>query len=125
VQKEVEDSHSHGHAEHDAEACEDTACTDPTHDHSHGHNEHAAEACEDTACTDPTHDHSHNNEHSDEACADPDCTDTSHSHSHSSNAHSTSTDELGISSFVYNAPAPFNSGRLMKLLSKVRMVLSL
>lgn len=117
-----EDSHSHGHADHDAEACEDTACTDPSHSHSHDHNEHAAEVCEDTACTDPSHSHSHNNEHADEACADPECTDTSHSHSHSSNGHSTSTDELGISSFVFKAPAPFNSGRLMKLLSKVRKV---
>jgi G3E family GTPase len=122
VPKENEDSHSHGHAEHDAEACEDTACTDESHDHSHGHNEHAAEAaCEDTACTDPSHDHSHSSEHSAEACEDTACTDPTHDHSHSSNKHSTSTDELGISSFVFKAPAPFNSGRLMKLLSKVRM----
>jgi G3E family GTPase len=117
------DSHSHGHAEHDAAACEDTACTDESHDHSHGHNEHAAEAaCEDTACTDPTHDHSHSSEHAAEAaCEDTACTDPTHDHSHSSNKHSTSTDELGISSFVFKAPVPFNSGRLMKLLSKVRM----
>jgi G3E family GTPase len=128
--EEVEaDAHSHGHVEHDAGACEDTACTDPSHDHSHNHNEHAAEAaaCADTACTDPTHDHSHSSEHAhaaandEAACEDVACTDPTHDHSHKNNMHSTSTDELGISSFVFMAPTPFDSGRLMKLLSKVRI----
>ena len=51
-------------------ACDDPACTDPSHLHAHDAHDHAAkeehshahkeeEACADPACTDPTHDHSH------------------------------------------------------------------
>ena len=47
------------------------------------------------------------------------CTDESHSHSHHDH-HSakTSTDDLGISNFVYKATRPFNVIRLMKVLNQ-------
>jgi G3E family GTPase len=116
--KVEENAHSHGHNDHAEEeaACADVDCADPSHSHSHNH-EHAEAACEDTACTDPSHSHSHSQDHAAEgdACEDPGCTDTSYSHSHS---HSTSTDELGITSFVFKSAVPFNSRRLMKLLNK-------
>jgi G3E family GTPase len=95
-------SHSHAHA-HD-HACEDADCTDTSHSHSHD------QACEDADCTDASHSHAHNN-----ACEDADCTDTSHSHTHSHQS-STSTDNLGISNFVYKATRPFDGNRLMRLL---------
>lgn len=112
VAKEDE-SHAHD--------CDDPNCDDPSHSHSHSH-EHAKHgdshdhshshdhSCDDPDCTDASHSHSH-----DHACEDPDCTDTSHSHSHS---HSTSTDELGITNFVYKASVPFHPKRLMSILQK-------
>jgi G3E family GTPase len=114
---QAEESHSHDHADHEA-ACEEPACTDPSHSHSHNHEHAAAEAtCEEPACTDPTHSHSHGHEHAEEAaCEDAACTDTSHSHDHKS--HATSMNELGISSFVFKAALPFSSRRLMKLLNQ-------
>ena len=67
-------THDHGHS--DAAACAEPECTDPTHDH--GHSE--AAACEEPACTDPTHDHGHSDA---AACEEPACTDPTHDHSHS------------------------------------------
>ena len=67
-------THDHGHS--DAAACAEPECTDPTHDH--GHSE--AAACAEPACTDPTHDHSHSDA---AACEEPACTDPTHDHSHS------------------------------------------
>ena len=100
-------SHSHDHAE---AACSDPDCSDSSHSHSHDHAEAARNG---PACTDTSHSHSH--EHSDAACTDPDCTDSSHSHSHN---HATSTDNLGITNFVFKADRPFNSKRLLKLLNR-------
>lgn len=107
-------SHSHNHDDHAEAACEETDCTDTSH--SHNHDDHAAEAaCEDTACTDSSHSHNHDDHKTDEeACIDPGCGDTSHEHSHS---HSTSTDNLGITNFVYKAARPFQTSRLMALLN--------
>jgi len=104
-------SHSHDHdGDGDAESCDDPKCTDPTHDHSHSHDH----ACEDPKCTDPTHDHSHSHDH---ACDDPTCTDPTHDHSHSHDHASTSTDNLGITSFVYKQEKPFNAHRLLVILN--------
>jgi len=84
------------------------------HEHSHSHDDHA---CSDPDCTDFSHSHSHSHSHDDHACNDPDCTDPSHSHSHS-HEHSTSTDKLGITSFVFEAPLPFNPQKLMGVLNR-------
>lgn len=100
-------SHSHSH-DHSA-SCEDPDCTDTSHSHSH---ENAA-ACSDADCTDDSHSHSH--EHA-SSCDDPDCTDTSHSHEHSHA--STSTDQLGITNFVYKADRPFSTKKLLTLLNR-------
>ena len=109
TEEEVVESHSHSH---DHESCKDPDCTDASHSHSH---DHAETSCSDPDCTDPSHSHSHSHDHDGEACTDPDCTDTSHSHSHS---HATSTDQLGITNFVYKADRPFNSRKLLELLNK-------
>jgi G3E family GTPase len=117
-------SHSHDHAEPESK-CAEPGCTDASHSHSHDHATTAevAAACEDLGCTDPSHSHSHSHDHDAAACADPDCTDATHSHSHdhqeqSSSTSSTSTDNLGISNFVYKAQRPFDAGRLMEILYK-------
>jgi G3E family GTPase len=102
-------SHSHSHDHAAAAVCDVPACTDTSHSHSHDH----AAVCEEPACTDTSHSHSHN--HADAACADEACTDTSHSHSHS---HSTSTDQLGITNFVYKRDRPFHTQRLLSLLNQ-------
>merc|ERR1719273_2889804 len=91
--------------------CDDPDCTDAEHSHSHDH-KHDDAKCEDPGCTDTSHSHSHDH---DAACSDPDCTDTTHSHSHD-HSH-TSTADLGISSFVYKSPRPFNAPRLMNNLN--------
>jgi G3E family GTPase len=106
-------SHSHDHAEH---ACSEPDCTDTSHNHDHNE-----QACSEPACTDTSHSHEHGHAHNDEdaACADATCDDPTHDHSHNHNhASSTATSDLGISSFVYKSPHPFNSGRLMALLNK-------
>jgi len=87
-------SHSHSHDDHaKAAACEEPDCTDESHDHSHSHDH----GCEEPACTDTSHSHSHDHAEDAAACIDPGCTDD-HEHSHS---HATSTDNLGITNFVY------------------------
>jgi G3E family GTPase len=100
-------SHSHSH-DHSA-SCNDPDCTDSSHSHSH----EDSESCDDPDCTDASHSHSH--EHSD-SCNDPDCTDTSHTHEHSHA--STSTEQLGITNFVYTADRPFNTKKLLTLLNR-------
>ena len=102
----TDSSHSHSH-EHSA-SCDDPDCTDDSHSHSHEH----SDACNDPECTDSSHSHSH--EHG-AACNDPDCTDTSHSHSHDHQS-ATSTDDLGISNFVYKAVRPMHAMKLQELL---------
>jgi len=121
-----EKTHSHSHNDHelssnqelvassegeynsDSNECSDPNCTDPNHDHSHSH-EHI--------------EHSHSHDHS-EPCLDPNCTDESHSHdhnhghSHDHDHESTHVTELGIESFVYKRTVPFESNRLLGLLSK-------
>jgi G3E family GTPase len=114
-----DESHSHSHShEHSSESssCSEPGCTDTSHSHSHDHN--AESSCADPSCTDTSHSHSH--DHSEEgSCSDPDCTDASHSHSHShSSSSATSTDQLGITSFVYKQSKPFNSQRLLALLNR-------
>ena len=112
-------SHDHKHEESAAEeesSCSKPGCTDESHSHSHSH-DHAASDCADPGCTDTSHSHSHDHASDSSSCADPDCTDTSHSHSHD-HASTTSTDQLGISSFVYKSATPFNAQRLMFLLNK-------
>lgn len=104
---DAEHSHSHDH-KHDDAKCDDADCTDTSHSHSHDHDA----KCEDPGCTDTSHSHSHDH---DAACSDPDCTDTTHSHSHD-HSH-TSPVDLGISSFVYKSPRPFNAPRLMNILN--------
>ncbi|KAL7546719.1 hypothetical protein ACHAWF_010049 [Thalassiosira exigua] len=133
VDDEHDDGHSHEHSSHEHGTCTDPDCTDASHSHSHSH-EHSSEACSDPDCSDTSHSHSHS--HSSETCADPECTDSSHSHSHShssegdctdpdctdsSHSHShdhqaTSTDNLGISNFVYKSSRPFDPRRLQRLL---------
>ena len=106
--KDEEESHSH------------------KHDHSHDENEAtaAAAACDEPNCSDPTHDHSHSHHHhhDDEetasACSDPECNDPTHDHSHSHSHAATSTDQLGITSFVYKATRPFNLRKLLALLNE-------
>eukprot|EP00586_Coscinodiscus_wailesii_P002792 CAMPEP_0172479446 /NCGR_PEP_ID=MMETSP1066-20121228/4027_1 /TAXON_ID=671091 /ORGANISM="Coscinodiscus wailesii, Strain CCMP2513" /LENGTH=577 /DNA_ID=CAMNT_0013239927 /DNA_START=377 /DNA_END=2110 /DNA_ORIENTATION=- len=116
IETKTESGHSHDHKHESAaeeSACSKPDCTDKSHAHSH---DHAASDCADPGCTDTSHSHSH--DHASESdCADPDCTDTSHSHSHN-HASSTSTDKLGISSFVYKSAIPFDAQRLMYLLNK-------
>ena len=107
----TDESHSHSH-EHSSD-CSDPKCTDTSHSHSHDHKSEAS--CSDPECNDPSHSHSHSHDHSEGSCSDPGCTDTSHSHSHS---HATSTDQLGITSFVYRESKPFNSQRLLALLNR-------
>ena len=123
-----EETHSHSHNDHefssnqelvassegeynsDSNECSDPNCTDPNHDHSHSH-DHI--------------EHSHSHDHS-EPCLDPNCTDESHSHdhdhdhghSHDHDHESTHVTELGIKSFVYKRTVPFESNRLLGLLSK-------
>lgn len=66
---------------------------------------------QDEVCNDPnSHDHS-------ESCSDPACNDPSHSHSHSHD-HGTSTDNLGITNFVYKSDRPFDPTRLLTVLNK-------
>ena len=109
--------------------CTEPGCTDASHSHSHSSHDHdhsdaAATACEDADCTDPTHSHSHSshdhNHKEEAACEDADCTDPTHSHSHShdhsSSSSTTSTENLGITNFVYKAIRPFDANRLMTLL---------
>ncbi|GFH50195.1 hypothetical protein CTEN210_06671 [Chaetoceros tenuissimus] len=85
----------------DDEACNDPDCTE---DHSHSH-DHSA----DPTCTE---------DHSAETCNDPACTDESHSHTHShSHSHNTSTENLGITNFVYKRDRPFNPSRLLVALN--------
>ena len=60
--------------------------------------------------------HSHSHDHS-ESCSDPACNDPSHSHSHSHD-HGTSTDNLGITNFVYKSDRPFDPTRLLTVLNK-------
>eukprot|EP00814_Leptocylindrus_danicus_P016396 CAMPEP_0116012450 /NCGR_PEP_ID=MMETSP0321-20121206/5135_1 /TAXON_ID=163516 /ORGANISM="Leptocylindrus danicus var. danicus, Strain B650" /LENGTH=640 /DNA_ID=CAMNT_0003481805 /DNA_START=13 /DNA_END=1935 /DNA_ORIENTATION=- len=115
-EKESSDGHSH---DHEHAVCDAPDCTDPTHDHSHSHDhddddDGDAKSCDDPKCTDPTHDHSHSHDH---ACDDPTCTDPTHDHSHSHDHASTSTDNLGISSFVYKQEKPFNAHRLLVILN--------
>ncbi|KAL9183687.1 hypothetical protein ACHAXT_004543 [Thalassiosira profunda] len=106
---QLEDAgHSHSH-DHGA-SCSDPDCTDVSHSHAH---EHGEASCSEPECTDTSHSHSHS--HSSEACSDPDCSDTSHSHSHDHTA-TTSTDNLGISSFVYKSSRPFDARKLQRLL---------
>jgi G3E family GTPase len=110
--KQREAVEKHSHDDH-AESCADPDCTDPSHTHQHLH-DHAA--CSDPSCADESHSHNHSHEHShNHDCEDPDCVDTSHSHSHS---HATSTDQLGITSFVYKRDRPFNAKRLLDLLNQ-------
>lgn len=104
-------------------ACDKPDCTDHEHEHSHSHwvEQHLDDNlsidasaptltdCEDTTCSDPTHDHAHNNhDHRYDTSNDG-------SSSSSSNA-KTSTENLGISNFVYKASSPFHAQRLMALL---------
>jgi G3E family GTPase len=103
-------SHSHSHDDH-AASCDDPDCTDSSHSHSH---EDSA-SCEDPDCTDASHSHSHEDSAS---CEDPDCTDTSHAHEHSHSHASTSTEQLGITNFVYTADRPFNTKKLLALLNR-------
>jgi len=115
------DEHSHDHAHAEESDCEDPKCEDESHSHNHAH----ASDCDDPKCEDESHNHasdcadpgctdtSHSHDQASD-CGDPDCTDTSHSHSHSHSK--TSTDQLGIGSFVYKAAIPFNNIRLMALL---------
>jgi G3E family GTPase len=77
-----------------------------SHEHDHSH------SCNDPDCTDHSHNHSHAH-----SCDDPNCEDSSHSHSHS-HSHATSTDNLGITNFVYKADRPFHSQRLLSLLNR-------
>ena len=81
--------------------------------------------CHDQDCTDKSHSHSHDHDHDNIEssspvvdCADPDCTNPTHSHSHS-HAHDAKTDvdNLGITNFVYRASRPFDSKKLLPLLS--------
>ncbi|KAL7473774.1 hypothetical protein ACHAXS_014441 [Conticribra weissflogii] len=118
---EFDDGHSRGHAHsHSAEStCADPTCTDSSHSHEHAHDHTRT----DSTCTENSHthshgdsSHSHSHDHG-ESCTDPDCTDTSHSHSHDHKP-STSTEQLGISSFVYKTPVPFNTQRLLALLNR-------
>mmetsp|Transcript_6194 Transcript_6194/g.12910 ORF Transcript_6194/g.12910 Transcript_6194/m.12910 type:complete len:427 (+) Transcript_6194:232-1512(+) len=104
----TDSSHNHEHT-HD-HSCNDSTCTDSSHSHTHTHDQ----SRNDASCTDSSHSHSH--DHGD-SCIDPDCTDTSHSHMHNHKS-STSTDQLGISSFVYKASVPFNTQRLLALLNR-------
>ena len=103
--------------------CADPHCTDASHDHSkvvacasdcdhesHQHSHSHADSCNDPHCSDPSHNHKHT-----AACNDPHCDDPSHSHSHN---HATSTENLGITNFVYKADRPFNSQRLLMLLNR-------
>lgn len=89
--------------------CSEPDCADSSHSHNHDHN-HDASACSDPDCTDSTHAHNHNHDAS--ACSDPDCTDDSHAHNHNH----VQTDDLGISSFVYNNTRPFSADRLSAIL---------
>ena len=100
--------------DHDVAACKEPDCTDASHDHSHSH-DHETAACAESDCADPSHSHDHETE----ACSDPDCLDSSHSHSHDHRPSSsmTSTDQLGITNFVYKAAIPFSSQRLLSLLN--------
>ena len=106
VESKSHSSHSHSHDHSNETSCKEPACTDESHSHSSDHADHD---CSEPACTDASHSHSH-----DHACADVECDDHSHSHDHT---HAPSND-LGISSFVYKASRPFNSGRLMSLLNR-------
>ncbi len=108
----TDSSHDHSHSHDHDSSCNEPGCTDSSHDHSHSHNHDAS--CSDPVCNDPTHDHSHSHNH-DASCSDPTCTDPSHDHSHSHN-HSTSTDNLGITNFVYKRDRPFNAIRLLSVL---------
>ena len=105
-------SHSQSHDHAASEACNDADCDDQSHHDSHSH---AASSCNDPECNDESHSHSHSHSHAASSCNDPDCTDTSHSHSHS---HATSTDQLGISNFVFKATRPFHPDRLAQVLNR-------
>ena len=131
--RERDEGHSHDHSSHnDASNCSDPDCTDTSHNHSHDHSshedscsdpgcsdashnhDHSSEACSDPDCNDSSHSHSHS--HSSEACTDPDCNDASHDHSHDHKAATTSTDNLGISNFVYKSSRPFDARKLQRVL---------
>lgn len=86
-----------------------------SHNHEHDH----AHSCDDHSCEHPSHGHesTDSHDHDSHSCSDPHCSDSSHDHSHTHN-HATSTDSLGISSFVYKAERPFDPSKLMALLSK-------
>lgn len=99
-------------AEKDPPACSQPECTDPSHDHSHANHEHS-------------HDHSHPDDGptvtdaaTGDVCHDSTCTDTSHSHQHHHHSHATSTDQLGITSFVYRSTMPFDARKLMAVLNQ-------
>ena len=102
------DSHDHSHQEDN----------DELHSNSHSH-DHSSDYSE-TECADASHSHSHEHSHSHDhsECLDPECTDNSHSHAHNHQVQTSAVDHLGISSFVYKASVPFNSQRLLALLTR-------
>jgi G3E family GTPase len=103
---------SHEDEKSSSSGCHDPECTDKSHSHSHSHDHD-----HDNVSTSNHHSHDHDNtESSSTACTDPDCTDTTHSHSHS-HSHETDLDNLGITNFVYQSSRPFDSKKLLPLLS--------
>jgi len=106
--KDSKHTHYRSHDDHEHRKCGGTAATTGcSGDH--------AEECKDPDCTDTNCGHSHSHSHDDDsACSDPHCTDTTHSHSHS---HATTTDDLGITSFVYKRDRPFHPKRLLEVLN--------
>ena len=69
-----------------------------------------------------SHNHDHANEENDTVAMtsnDADRDDSTHDHSHAhSHSHATSTDQLGITNFVYKASRPFNLRKLLTLLNE-------
>ncbi len=79
--------------EDDHNICNDPGCSDNSHHHQHDHGHH--------------HDHHHDDhEHA-----------HTHDHAHDHH-HSTSTDNLGITNFVYKSDRPFNPMRLLSILNQ-------
>jgi len=109
--------HSHGHNHVEESACTDPTCDDPSHSHSLSHNHSKEVTCLDPKCDDPSHGHSHSHDHPNEdSCSDPNCNDPSHNHDHS-HSHDTPAESHGITSFVYKSASPFDTKRLLDLLS--------
>ena len=65
------------------------------------------------ACSSHSHSHAHDEEHASNDCSTPDCDDPTHNH-----RPELTTEDLGITSFVYSATRPFNLDRLMSILDQ-------